>query len=187
MKKPKLSSLLAVFLTGVSSVWLSGCASWERTTSSDMDINSGDWRYQECRGKRLVKNEMHESALSNEARRLGISLPAERKWKPMHRNRPGGWAHGPTYEDYAYGFVLSVCNDVVRILAETKTPDDERHVVLEKFLTMLRADDPDRLWYEGWFLVLDIGDKHGVHIYLPQFEEQLRERRSKQQGQPPAP
>ncbi len=152
-----------------------------------MDINSGDSRYQEYRGDRLVKSEIRESALSNEARRLGISLPAERKWEPMHRNRPGNWAHGPTYEDYACGFLMGVCNDLVRILAEAKTPDDERRVVLEKFLTMLRTGDPNRVWDEGWFLVLDIGDKYGVHIYDAQFEKQLREMRSKKQSQTPAP
>jgi hypothetical protein len=50
---------------------------------------------------------------------------------------------------------------------------------------MLRSDDPDRVRDEGWFLVLDLGDKHGVHIYTAQFEEQLRERRRKRQSLTP--
>jgi hypothetical protein len=152
-----------------------------------MDINSGDFRYQEYCGDRLVRSEIRESALSKEARRLGISLPAERKWQPMHRNRPGNWVHGPTYEDCAYGFLMGVCNDLVRILNEANTPDDERRVVLGKFLTMLRTEDSNRMWHEGWYLVLDIGDKYGMHIYTAQFEEELRKMRSEEQSQTPVP
>ena len=148
-----------------------------------MDINSGDWRYQEYRGKRLVKNVLKESALSREARRLGITCPAERRWKPMHRNCCGNWIDGPAYGDYAYGFVLGVCNDLVRILSETSAPDDEQRVILESFLAMLRRDDPLQVWDEGRFLILDIGDKHGMHIYTPQFEEEVRKMRWKRQSQ----
>jgi len=175
MRKADLPLWLGILLACVS---LSGCASWGRTTSSDMDINSGDYRYQEFRGDRLVKSEIHESALSQEARRLGIDLPAERRWKPMHRNRPGG-----RHEDSAYGFVMGVGNDLVRILAATNRPDDERRVVLAEFLTMLHRDGPLQVWDRGYFLILDIGDKQGVHIYTAEFEEEIRKMRSKRQSQ----
>jgi len=147
-----------------------------------MDINSGDWRYQEHRGDRLVKSEVHESALSQEARRLNIDLPPERRWKPMAKSQPGRF-----YGDYAYGFLLGVCNDLVRTLAQARAPDDERRVVLESFLAMLQADDPDRTMKEGRFLILDIGDKYDVHFYYADVEERLRKMRSEQQTQPRVP
>ncbi|MCL5278708.1 MAG: hypothetical protein M1376_02230 [Planctomycetes bacterium] len=100
----------------------------------------------------------------------------------MDRNRPGR-----LYEDYVYGFLTNVCNELLMILAKTNTPDDERRLILEKFLVMLRTDDPFRVMDEGRFLVLDIGGKHGVHIYDAQVERQLREMRSKKQSQTAAP
>ena len=78
---------------------------------------------------------------------------------------------------------MMVCANLVRILAETNAPDDERRVVLEKFLAMLRTDDPRRVQYEGWFLILDIGDKYDVHMFEPWFEEELRRMRSERQSQ----
>ena len=123
-----------------------------------VDINSGD-----VRGATIA-----ETPLSKEVRRLGIAVPAERKWMLMSSHNDG------TYVDSVYRFVPGVGAMLVRLLDETHTPDEERRVTLEKFMTNLRTEGPLQAQTQGYLLIQEIADKHGLHVFLPSFEKQLR-------------
>jgi len=189
MKKPTLPriALITVVLTVL---W---CAWWLRdlrpivVTGNDMDINSGDVRhcvFLRCPwiGDVPVKSAVHDSRLSQEARRLGIDIPSTRAWRLMDRHYEG------VFEDRVYGlFVFGVSKRLLAILDETNTPNEERRVILERFLTSMRTQEWHRAADRGYVMIADIADKHGLHVFAPEFEEQVKQMRREQQGQVPGP
>ena len=80
------------------------------------------------------------------------------------------------FEDGAYGlFVSRVPGLLLRTLAEANTPDEERRVILEKFLKSLRTEKPHFTEEGGYLLILEIADKNGLQIpFTPEFEAELR-------------
>ena len=90
------------------------------------------------------------------------------------------------YEDGGYGlFVHGIPEQLLRILAETNTPDEERRTILEEFITNLQTKDSSIVAEEGRLLVDGIAEKHGLHVYAPEFEAYLRKGRSQRQTPTP--
>ena len=176
MRKPKLSTI--TWITVVFTVlW---CAWWLRdlrpvvVRGNDMDINSGDIRhcvFLRCPwlGDMPVKSTVHESRLSQEARRLGLGIPSTRAWRLMDRHYDG------VFEDGVYGLCASgVPNLLLRILDETKTPDAERRAILEKFMTSLRTRSGFAAEEQGYVLIQELCDKHGLDIIDPMYRDDFR-------------
>jgi len=140
-----------------------------------MDINSDDIRhcvFLRCpwMGDLPVRSTVHESVLAQEVQRLGITIPAKRIWRLMDRHYNG------VFEDGVYGlFVSGVPRYLFSILDKTQPPDEERRVILERFLTSLRTEEPHLVAEKGYILVLKIADQHGVDFFDPAVAKQLRE------------
>ncbi len=188
MKKPKLSAvvvvlgpvLLVVFVFGVW--WLLG-ERWVFSSNGEMDINSGDLRERVCVFGVPVKNEVYESALSHEIRRLGVAIPATRVWKRTGQS----CLVQRSSINFRYRHVLMGCDDLLDILDEVKAPDEERRAVLERLMTSVRTEDGDRARWQASLLKNDVAGKRGLHVFSPEFEETLKKVHAGQQTQTPVP
>lgn len=143
--------------------------------STEIDIGSGDLR------DRLdvqwgtiatlpVRRVIRESPLSREARRLGISQHGARLWRLAFVKH----ATDEPHVDYGYAYVVEVSGQLAKFLRETNTPDNERRAIIEKYLTAMRTADSVGAQECGYVLMLEIADKHGLHIGSPEFEDQIR-------------
>jgi hypothetical protein len=136
----------------------------------DLDINSGDLRNRVYVCYLPVRSKITESTLSHEVRRLSVAVPANRVWRPAFVQR-----REPTHSDYLYGRLVSgVFDQLVTLLDETHTPDEERRVILDQFMKSLRLRHALDAQEEGYTLMASVADKHGLHIFDPEFLKQLK-------------
>jgi hypothetical protein len=177
MKTPKLSTV--TWITVVLTVlW---CAWWLHDEPlmvihfTDVDINSGDFRHRVCLCYEPIgslpvkKSKISESPLSHEVRRLGIHVPAERAWRTAFED-----GRKDVFVDYVYGSLVAMFDKMLWLLDETKTSDKERRVTLEKFMTSLRTRHAFVAQEHGYVLIQEICDKHGLDMFVPDFQEELR-------------
>jgi hypothetical protein len=112
---------------------------WIFSEHMEIDINSGDTRCQVRLCSLKVVDRIDESLLSREAHRLGIDMPATREWKSGGTRFFGGEGYSP------YGLILGAGDHLVERLNETNTPDQERRVILEKFMRVMRTQVPHEI------------------------------------------
>jgi len=98
----------------------------------DIDINSGDLRWQTYLFSLLIKEEIQETYFSREVRRLGIPVGQDRIWEhrimiTLFRRR--GYQYGGTVVDLA---------ELINILNSTDTSDQDRIAILQRALTALQ-------------------------------------------------
>jgi hypothetical protein len=137
----------------------------------DLDLNSGAFRYQEDSTASSGKTTIVESPLSREVRRLGIKVPETRNWQPMYIEKHNGGLHA----DFIYPKVVQVANQLLRLLEKTGTADNERRLILEKFMMSLRTEDPSRVCTEGDLMALELADKYDLNVFFrPEYEAYLR-------------
>lgn len=148
-----------------------------------MDINSGDIRHAVHVFRLRVKGEIQESDLSREVRRLGIDIPATRVWKRAFESY---LVEGRSI-NWKYGHVDVASDQLLGILDETNASDEERRVVLEKFMASLRMEDADHTLWQARLLIDEIAEKHGLHVFTPEIERELRRVRNEGQSQTPGP
>jgi hypothetical protein len=160
-----ITLLLVLMAVGSLALWRTA---WGLMEESAVDITTGDYRNRVYVCGVPVKSEIWESLLSREVRRLGMGVPAEREWKHMGRH------FGGVYRDSSYGFMMGPCENLVVILDETSTPDEERKAILEKLMKMLRTEEPDHVRDEAFLLTIEIADKHNLHVLNPSVEDYYR-------------
>ena len=147
MKKP-MSLSIAVMVGVVAGLLLFFAPMLCRQSSvfcrgADIDINSGDTRHTVHVFSLCVKNEIQESDLSREVRRLGIDIPPSRAWK---RTFESHLVEGQ-YVNWKYGHVVTAARRLLSIFDEARAPDEERRAALEGFMASLRMEDADQtLW-----------------------------------------
>jgi hypothetical protein len=124
-----------------------------------------------------LKSEIQESDLSREVRRLAIDIPATHVWKRAFES----YLVEGRYINCKYGSVCVGYHQLLSILDEVKAPDDERRVILEKFMTSLRTEDAGRAWWQGCLLIDEVAGKRGLRVFTPEFEEALKKTRSESQ------
>ncbi|MDI6450096.1 hypothetical protein [Anaerobaca lacustris] len=113
-------------------------ARWVFLRATDMDINSGVLRHQVRVLTLPVAEEQEDSPLSREVRRLGIVTAETPLWKRTSESRLWRGIH----VCYIYGGVLARATELVMSLELSKTPDDERREVLQRFMLALQSADP---------------------------------------------
>jgi len=105
-----------------------------------------------------IRRNIRESALSSEARRLGMDLPHARKWL-RHSQDPN--APSSRVESFGLGEqVWEECDHLVLRLAQTGTPDEERRAILEKILTSLRTERLSDTEWRAVMMIADIDEKN---------------------------
>jgi hypothetical protein len=182
---PLCITLLAAALLGLVLLlsWPLLGQPWIFCRGTDIDINSGDTRHAVYVFSLCAKNEIQESDLSREVRRLGIDVPATRVWKRAFESYLVEGSH----IDYSYGSVVATCGQLFSILDETKTPDKERRVVLETLMTSLRTGDPRNAQEQLYLLIDEIGEKHGLDVFIPELKKHLKRLRKERQAQTAVP
>jgi hypothetical protein len=178
MKKPRLLRvavvlspvILAVLAFGV--LWLLG-EPWVFSTNGEMDINSGDMRARACLFGVPIKSRIHESSLSEEIRRLGIAIPATRVWRRTGQN----CVVQRTIVDSKYCRVLVSCEQLLSMLDQVNAPDEERRMVLERFMTSLRTEDAIGAWWQTHLLMDEVAGKRGLEVFSPEHEKTLKKMR----------
>jgi hypothetical protein len=157
-----IALLIVLLVAGWFALWMTPRGLMEE---SAVDITTGDYRNRVYVCGVPVKSETWESLLSREVRRLGVAVPVEREWKYMGRH------FGGVYRDSSYGFMMGPCENLVAVLEETNTPDEERRAILDKLMKMLRAEEPDHVRDEAFLLTIEIADKHNLHVLNPSVED----------------
>ena len=135
--------LLLLLLSGHSTVY---------SRYGDIDINSGDLRWQTYLFSLLIKEEIQETDFSREVRRLGIPVGEDRIWEhcimiTLIRRR--GYQYGGTVVDLA---------ELINILDFTDTSDQDRIAILHRTLTALRKGncrEISRLRQELYFNLME--------------------------------
>lgn len=144
------TSVLAVLLCGA--IWLLLAQPWICSIRTDIDINSGALRRQVYVCSFRVRDEIQESRFSREVRRLGIGLTGTPLWKGAQERAllPGIDTH------CTYGYALLTCDELVELLAESNLPEQDRRMILERFLTILGTgtprDFPELLGRLTWYI-----------------------------------
>lgn len=129
----------------------------EHFSGMDIDINSGDFRGIRPTLDPARQYVIFESELSTEARRLGIPIPQERRWKGAGRMSTGGV---DVY--FVYESLPAAMYALIRTLNEVQATDDERRDVLWKFMTSLRTDPPSDALSQAWTLRDEVSKRHGL-------------------------
>jgi hypothetical protein len=163
--KSTIALLLVLLVAGLSVLWRTP---WGLRQEGAMDITSGDYRYRVYFCGIPVKSEIEESSLSREVRRLGIAVPAKRQWRRMWRY------YGGVHSDSCYGFAMGHCDELVSLFERTNAGDEERRDVLGRLMTALRTQERDRVMEEVRLLIMEVGDKHNLHVFTPKVEEYYR-------------
>lgn len=125
----------------------------------EIDLNSGDvrgWRYH---ADGTAHCGVYESALSKEARRLGISIPEQRDW---FRVSGGPRTFFESEIKQAAMGLLRGGSELVRQLDEVQARDEERRDVLERFMTSMRTEPPPVAIGRGRMLIAEIRKRHSV-------------------------
>jgi hypothetical protein len=156
---------------------------WIFCRGTDIDINSGDTRHAVYVFSLCVKNEIQESDLSREVRRLRIGVPATRAWKRAFESYLVEGSH----IDYSYGSVVVTCGQLLSILDETKASDEERRIALETLMTSLRTGNPRNAQEQLYLLIDEIGERHGLDVFVPEFKQHLKALRKERQAQAAVP
>jgi hypothetical protein len=158
--------------------------SWVFLRSTDLDINSGRLRHQVHVLSVRVCERTEESALSREIRRLGIQTPSMPIWKCAGESR----LVRSVFVNYRYGGVLAEATTLVMELDLMEMADEDRRVVLGKFMEALQSGDPERAQQQAWLLKDEIGEQQGREVFTPEFKSYLQTLRSSQgQQQSPTP
>ncbi len=85
-------------------------------------------------------------------------MPATREWKSAGTSFFGGEGYSP------YGLVLGAGDQLVKRLNETNTSDQDRRVILAKFMRILRTQVPHEIDRELWRLLENNGGLRGGGI-----------------------
>jgi hypothetical protein len=146
-----------------------------RCVRLEIDINSGDLRETRSIQSGAHQQEVYESELSKEVRRLRIPISAERRWTIIFEP-PSGQVH----ITYVYAHILPETRRLVALLNEVNATDEERRSVLERFLMYLRTERAPRARERSHMLVLEICDRHGIPCpFLSPYTEYLRQLQGK--------
>jgi hypothetical protein len=181
MKRPTMPYvvLAAVILTALWCVWVR----WDwlpplSYVETQMDINSGDVRDRIYIFGVSVTRKVDETPLSREVRRLGIAIPEAPEWQFMNGHSSGG-----VFSDGWLGSAWAACCGLVSLLDRTRTPDEDRRVVLQKVLKILKTGSPFDARTEIMLLIDDVAEKNAVEVFEPYMRDELRKRRaSKEQA-----
>lgn len=107
--------------------------------NKEFDLNSGDERVYVYVCFLKIKDEIHATPFSQEVRRLGIAVPQERKWVGTSTKLLRFISKKYIY--YAYGAVPTKCNFLIWLFDYGDIQDDNRRIILEKFVTILQTGD----------------------------------------------
>ena len=144
---------------------------WMFIRQTDLDINSGDLRYEVRVCYVPIRREISESVLSREVRRLGIAIPTKRAWQPAFLQR-----REPRFVSYWYGTIVKgVFQELVEVFDQAHIPDKERTVILGNFMNSLRGDEPHVALNYGYVLIARIAAEHGVDAFVPDVVQQLKQ------------
>jgi hypothetical protein len=127
--------VLVLLLLGVCKEFLLG---FPRVYSinMDFDLNSGDVRWYTYACFLKIKDEIKTTQFSKEVRRLGIDVPQERKWAPTYTkfliNKDVLYVYGQTPGD---------CNYLIKLFDKGNVSDEDRRIILQKFITILQTGD----------------------------------------------
>lgn len=102
----------------------------------EIDINSGDTRHQIYLGSFLVKNQIRQNPFSQEVHRLGIPVSEKRVWKNFST---GTLTIRCIYSDYVRTYNQNAI--LINTLDAAKTPDQDRIVIMQRALTILKIED----------------------------------------------
>jgi hypothetical protein len=139
----------------------------------EIDINSGDLRGTRSMLDGPPRNETFESQLSMEARRLGVPIPEERRWKVISRPFSGGM-----HITYTYDMLYRDACTLLLVLDQVGASDEERRDTLERLLTSMRNEQPPRAIETAHLLTLEVTDRHKLDSpFLPHHTEYLRQLR----------
>ncbi len=155
--------IVVVLALSVLCSWLLLDQAWLYCAHTDIDINSGDTRYQVRIFSLLVTTEIRESALSREIRRLGIAVSPTRAWKRTSEAR----IVNASDSYYLYGSVIVQCLYLLNVLDHVNASDEERRVILCKLMTSLQTGDAQRAREQAFLLTREVGDKHGLDVFAP--------------------
>lgn len=114
--------------------------SWLFSKHVHIDINSGDIRWQVRLCSLKITDRIDESLLSQEARRLEIDVPTGRVWKSVGTRYIAGSGSG------SYGITMGLGDALVQSMIAANTPDPERRVIIERFLSTLRTKTPHEVY-----------------------------------------
>jgi hypothetical protein len=136
MKTCEARILLLGILLAVVLLWLHPLLGhpWIFSAHEDIDINSGDIRHQVYVCSFRVKDGIEESAFSREVRRLGIAIPTPPVWKRVQTR----FLVSSICVDYTYGPAIGACNSLLAVLTESNASDQDRRIILQKFLATLQ-------------------------------------------------
>ncbi len=157
------------------------CLPFVGWSGREIDINSGDLRGVVPMPDGSSKHGIYESYLSREVRRLGIPIPAERKWRLF---MAGGGSRGvcglPVYSHLGTPVRL-----LLEALDEARAADDERRSVLERFMMSLRTSTAFQAADTGFTLYVEVADRHGLRLafredYAEKFRRDIPQPRSEQ-------
>jgi hypothetical protein len=123
---------------------------WLFAEYRDIDLNSGDLRRRVYLCSLQIADDVEESLLSQEARRLDIDIPVARMWKPVEIKYIRGHADGD------YGVTAKAGDTLVKALAKANTPDPERRAILEDFLMTLQVEQPREIYQRLYELLQEV-------------------------------
>jgi hypothetical protein len=83
-----------------------------------------------------IKDEIQTTPFSQEARRLGIDVPQERKWM---RTNTKLLINKDIY--YVYGGIPAECDFLTKLFDDGNVSDENRRIILQKFITILQIGD----------------------------------------------
>lgn len=173
-----ITCAVAVLAVVLLCLWPLLGRSWFFVKYADIDLNSGDLRHQVRVCSLVVSTRIEESPLSREVRRLGIPVPANRAWRHAFEGR---LVRGVCV-DYWYGSVYVQIHTLLSLLDQTKTPDEERRVILTELMTSLQTGDPHVAREQTFILMGDIADKHGLDYFIPEFKAYVDKLRDSRKG-----
>jgi len=142
---------------------------------SDLDINSGDLKGEQVSPDGVLQHGIYESPLSIEVRRLGISIPEGRNWRPLSAMSFGlGMEVKLVYPD-----VLAAAYRLLELLDEANAVDSDRRSILERFMVNMRTEKWPRVIERAHLLVVEVADRYGQESpFSPEHMTYLRQLRN---------
>jgi len=107
--------------------------------NKDFDLNSGDERVYVYVCFLKIKDKIHVTPFSQEVRRLGIAVPKERKWVSTSTKLQR--LITKRYICSIYGCIPADCNFLIWLFDKGNLSDENRRIILQKFLTILQSGD----------------------------------------------
>ncbi len=145
---------------------------------SDLDINSGDLKGELVSREGVLQFGIYESPLSREVRRLGISIPEERNWRPLSAMSFGlGMKVKLVYPD-----VLNAAYQLLKLLDRTNATDQDRRSILERFMANMRTEKWPRVVEKAHLLIVEVADRYGQESpFNPEHMGYLRQLRKQEE------